>query len=373
MDIVFRSPGVYFQRGGALRDIGSYVERLGDAALIVASPSAWERYKDTVMNSMADTGCECSVSFFRGKTTEAAIAAVIDDFEANNCGVIVGLGGGNTIDTARAAADLKASPLIVVPTAASNDSPCSALAVIHGDDGAVTELRKTRRNPDVVLVDTDVILEAPKRLLTAGMGDALATWFEASACKASGIITLAGGKTSELALQMARSCYDTLIRYGRQALHAVESGFTTDDFEKVVYACIYLSGFGFESGGVAAAHAINDGFSPCPEARHLYHGELVGFGTLSMLMLESSYSGDSDAVLDFMIDVGLPVTFEQLGIEPEDSLLMRVANTACKESVMKNMPFEVTPADVIRAMLKADVVGKARLEERGLINGDKKD
>ncbi len=370
MDIIFRSPGIYCQQSGALENIGSYVEMFGDSALIVASPSAWERYKDTIFSSLADVGCEGHVSFFRGKTTEAAIKSVIVDFDANNCGVIVGLGGGNTIDTARAAADLSNTPLIVVPTAASNDSPCSALAVIHDDDGAVTELRKTRRNPDVVLVDTDVILDAPRRLLVAGMGDALATWFEASACKASGISTLAGGKTSELALSMAHSCYDTLIRYGRQAIHAVESGFVTDDFEKVVYACIYLSGFGFESGGVAAAHAINDGFSPCPEARHLYHGELVGFGTLSMLMLESSYSGDSDAVLDFMIDVGLPVTFEQLSIEPEDSLLMRVANTACAESVMKNMPFEVTPADVIRAMLKADVMGRERLEERGLINGD---
>ena len=105
------------------------------------------------MNSIADTGCECSVSFFRGKTTESAIAAVIDDFEANNCGVIVGLGGGNTIDTARAAADLKASPLIVVPTAASNDSPCSALAVIHDDDGADVYKRQLRYIKDLSLRD----------------------------------------------------------------------------------------------------------------------------------------------------------------------------------------------------------------------------
>jgi len=62
-----------------------------------------------------------------------------------------------------------------------------------------------------------------------------------------------------------------------------------------------------------------------------------------------------------MCGVGLPVTFGQLGIEPTDDLLMRVAVTACTKSVMPNMPFEVTPADVIRAMLKADLIGKSKL------------
>ena len=151
------------------------------------------------------------------------------------------------------------------------------------------------------------------------------------------------------------------MSYGTAAIHAVRTGMANDAFDKVIQATIYLSGVGFESGGVAAAHAINDGFSACQEASHLYHGEIVGFGTLSMLMLQSSDMETINQVLDFMCEVGLPVTFDQLGIVPSDELLLKVADTACTKSVMSNMPFEVTPADVIRAMLKADLMGKSKL------------
>ena len=96
----------------------------------------------------------------------------------------------------------------------------------------------------------------------------------------------------------------------------------------------------------------------------MYHGEVVGFGTLSMLMLENDDMETINTVLDFMCEVGLPVCFEQLGLEPTEDLLMRVADTACTKSVITNMPFEVTPADVIRAMLKADLIGKSKLAEK---------
>jgi len=276
----------------------------------------------------------------------------------------VGFGGGKAIDNARAAADILNCPLIIIPTVASNDAPCSALSVIHDENGAVIELRTTKRNPDVVLVDTDIIISAPERLFVAGIGDALATYFEATACSKSGAITLAGAGSSDIALVLSKLCFDTLIQYGVAALHAVRTGIANDAFDKVIQASIYLSGVGFESGGVAAAHAINDGFSSCPEAAHLYHGEIVGFGTLCMLMLEGADNDTVSTVLNFMRDVGLPVSFDQLGIEISDEFLLRVADVACNKSVMSNMPFEVTPADVVRAILKADLIGKSKTEVR---------
>ncbi len=49
------------------------------------------------------------------------------------------------------------------------------------------------RNPNMVIVDTQIVAGAPARLLAAGIGDALATWFEARACSRSGATTMAGG------------------------------------------------------------------------------------------------------------------------------------------------------------------------------------
>ena len=68
------------------------------------------------------------------------------------------------------------------PTVASSDAPCSALSVIYTEDGSFEQYRIYRKNPDLVLVDTQVIAQSPPRLLVAGMGDALATWFEAKTC-----------------------------------------------------------------------------------------------------------------------------------------------------------------------------------------------
>lgn len=359
MDIVLRSPGIYFQKPGAIGCLGEYITMLGDRALLVTTSGSFERYGRSITAITDDSYSIFSVIVGR-ETTQAEIDIAITEYHVSDCNVIIGFGGGKTLDTARAAADILSCPLIIVPTVASNDAPCSALSVIHDDSGAVVELRTTKRNPDVVLVDTDILISAPERLFIAGMGDALATYFEANACRQSGALTLAGAGSSDISLVLSKLCFDTLVNYGSSALHAIRAGIANDDFDKVIQATIYLSGIGFESGGVAAAHAINDGFSACPEVAHLYHGEIVGFGTLAMLMLQEADSDIVNSVLDFMCNVGLPVTFEELGIDATDDLLLRVADTACTKSVMGNMPFEVTPADVIRALLKANLLGSSK-------------
>ncbi len=361
MNVVLRSPGIYYQMPGAISYLGKYVNMFGKKALLVSTKGSFERYGNRLVS--VDDELEIVSVIVGRETTQSEIDKVVNEFAACKADVIIGFGGGKTLDTARAAADTVNCPLIIVPTVASNDAPCSALSVIHDESGAVVELRTTKRNPDVVLVDTDIIIDAPVRLFVAGLGDALATYFEAAACSKSGAMTLAGAASSDISLALSKLCFDTLINYGTSAIHAVRAGMANDAFDRVIQSTIYLSGVGFESGGVAAAHAINDGFSACPESAHLYHGEIVGFGTLSMLMLDNAEPEIVNTVLDFMCNVGLPVSFEQLGIEPTDDLLMRVAVAACTKSVMSNMPFEVTPADVIRAMLKADLMGKNKLAE----------
>ena len=362
MNIVFRSPGKYIQKAGAINGLPQYIKVFGGSALLTCTSGSKNRHGEKIAAICEHSDCEIETVTIGGETTLKEIDNVIDAYNNGSFDVIIGIGGGKALDTAKAASDVLCCPLIIVPTAASNDAPCSALSVIHDENGAVTELRTTKRNPDVVLVDTNILIDAPERLFVAGMGDALATWFEANACRKSGAVTLAGEQSSDIALTLSKLCYDTLINRGHSALNAVRAGLVNDDFDSVVQASIYLSGVGFESGGVAAAHAINDGFSACAEAAHLYHGEIVAFGVLSMLMLEAADSDTVDTVLNFMLDVGLPVSFKQLRIEPTDELLLRVSNTACTESVMSNMPFKVSPADVVRAMLKADLVGTSRLK-----------
>ena len=130
--------------------------------------------------------------------------------------------------------------------------------------GVFQEYRFYRKNPDLVLVDTEVIAQAPPRLLVAGMGDALATWFEARTCVAGHVKNMRGGGSTGSAAALAELCYKTLIEDGAAALRAVETKVVTPALEQLVEANTLLSGLGFESSGLAAAHAVHNGLTVAP-------------------------------------------------------------------------------------------------------------
>ena len=147
-----------------------------------------------------------------------------------------------------------------------------------------------------------------KRQLVAGMGDALATFFEARACQRSNGDNSARAKTTLAATALAQLCYETLLADGLRAKIAVEKQVCTTAVENIIEANTYLSGIGFESGGLAAAHPIHDGLSALPETHAMYHGEKVAFGTLAQLVLENAPVEEIEEVVHFCQSVGLPNT-----------------------------------------------------------------
>ena len=199
----------------------------------------------------------------------------------------------------------------------------------------------------------------------AGMGDALATFFEARACQRSGATSCAGGKTTEAAMALAELCFHTLMDEGVKAKIALEAGVCTPAVEKVIEANTLLSGIGFESAGLAGAHAIHNGFTVLEECHHMYHGEKVAFGTLTQLVLENVPLEELEDIILWCIEVGLPVTLSELGAaNVTDEQLMKVAKTACSENdTLHNMPFEVTPETVFAAIKAADAYGRYYLDE----------
>lgn len=250
--------------------------------------------------------------------------------------------------------------MVIVPTIASTDAPCSALSVIYTDEGVFEEYLFLPASPNMVLVDTDIVSKAPVRLLISGMGDALATYFEARACLQSDASNCVGGKATLAAMALAKLCYETLMTDGINAMLAVKEGVCTKAVENIIEANTYLSGIGFESGGLAGAHAIHNGLTAIEETHSLYHGEKVAFGTLVQLVLENAPEDEIAEVLDFCMEVGLPVTLADLGIkEVKADQIMEVAKLAAGENdTLGNMPFAVTPEDVYAAIMGADALGR---------------
>src|SRR5581483_9768779 len=158
---------------------------------------------------------------FGGECSLAEIERLKEAATRERAGVIVGAGGGKVLDTARAVAADLGLPVVNCPTVASSDAPCSALSVIYTDEGVFQEYRFYRKNPDLVLVDTQVIAHGPPRLLAAGMGDALATFFEAKTCVDGNVKNMRGGASTQSALALAELCYRTLLADGALALQAV--------------------------------------------------------------------------------------------------------------------------------------------------------
>ena len=152
---------------------------------------------------------------------------------------------------------------------------------------------------------------------------------------------------------------------GVKAKLALEAGACTEAVEKVVEANTLLSGLGFESAGLAGAHAIHNGLTVLEECHHMYHGEKVAFGTITQLVLENIPAEELEDIIDWCIELGLPVTLKQLGItEVTDEKIMAVATAACAPTdTLHNMPFEVTPEKVCAAIKAADAYGKYFLGE----------
>lgn len=360
---IFISPSKYVQGPGELTRLGEYAKAYGDHALVVISEGGLRRSGDVITASLEAAGVAHTYDNFNGECSQAEIDRLVEVLRSSGADVVVGVGGGKIFDTAKAVAAAVDAPVVIVPTIAATDAPCSALSVIYTDDGQFKEYQFFKQNPNLVLMDTDVISKSPVRLTVSGMGDALATYFEARACKRSDATTCAGGHVTEAAMALARLCYETLISDGLKAKLALEAGACTESVEKVIEANTLLSGLGFESAGLAGAHAIHNGMTAMPETHAFYHGEKVAFGTLTQLVLENAE--ELYEVLDFCVEVGLPVTFAQLGVEDASwERVLEVAKLACAPTdTLGNMPFEVTPEKVASAMLAADAYGRAALGE----------
>lgn len=304
---------------------------------------------------------------FRGECCEAEVARVCEAARANQGAVFVGVGGGKTLDTAKLCADEMNMPVVIVPSAASTDAPVSEIAVLYREDGEYVGSRKLKRNAELVLVDSEIIVKAPKRLFVAGMGDALATWLEARACAASDSPNYIGGKRRCLAgMAIARACWDTILGDGPRALMALDEGVVTEALENVIEANTLMSGLGFLNTGLSTAHGIHSGLTAIPSTHKYLHGEKVAFGIVCQMVLENLPEEETDRVMRFMVETGLPVTLAQLDVEPTGENLDAIASKTAEGPLVHHEPSVVTQRSLRDVIVAADALGRQARQRWGL-------
>ncbi len=356
-------PGRYVQGAHAFNRLGGEMSRFGKKGFLICDPYVLDHllpgFRDDIEKDV-----KLVVERFGGESSDEEISRISEVASKAGCDVVAGMGGGKTIDTAKAVAGAMKLPVAIAPTIASTDAPCSAVSVIYTPDGQVKRYVFHARNPDLVILDTWVVAKAPARFLVSGMGDALATWFESESCRKKYAPNITGDHGSRTAYALARLCYDTLLEYGLSAKLSCEAGVVTPALDHIVEANTLLSGLGFESGGLAAAHSIHNGFTVLEEAHDQYHGEKVAFGVLASLFLTDKPAHLIDEVYGFCEEVGLPTTLEEIGLgDVSDHDLMKVANAATKKGeTIFNEAVPVTADAVFAALRQADAEGLYRID-----------
>ena len=203
MDRIIQSPGKYIQGADVLTRLGDYLKPLANRWLVVGDKFVLGFAEEILRQSFKKAELHAEIAPFGGECSQNEIDRLKKLADSADCLAVLGIGGGKTLDTAKALAHFMDVPVAIAPTIASTDAPCSALSVIYTDSGEFDRYLMLPHNPNMVIVDTKVVAGAPARLLAAGIGDALATWFEARACSRSGATTMAGGKCTQAALALA--------------------------------------------------------------------------------------------------------------------------------------------------------------------------
>jgi glycerol dehydrogenase len=358
---IFGSPNRYIQGNGILDRLGEILSPLGDRFFIFGDEVVLSIVGERIASALKSFGRIFTIEKFQGECCYSEIFRLKKEAEKCKAEVIIGVGGGKASDTTKALSIQLKLPIVIIPTIAATDAPTSHLVALYDETHVIKEVLRMEPHTSLVLVDTGIIARAPARFLVAGMGDALSTKCEAEACWKSGATNLFKAKPFQAALHLASLAYETVMAYGEEAKRSVENKEVTPALEHVVEANILLSGLGFESGGLAAAHAVHAGFTLIPEMNQSLHGEKVAFGILVQLILENKEPDVIKDLIRFYKRIGLPTRLEELGLkEFRLERIERAAHRICQEgSYIYNMPFKVDKRVIIEAILKADSLAKS--------------
>ena len=320
-----------------------------------------------ILKSLQSADIEHDTRIFEGECSLEEITGHANALAEGRVDCVLAAGGGKCVDAGKAIAFRLDVPVVVVPTLASNDAPCSAVSVLYTPEGGGSGIEFYPSNPAIVIVDTGIVAQAPERYLVAGIGDAMATWYEASVCKLNeAAVTTIGARPTVASYAIGEACARTLFEHGSEAAAAVVDNTVDDALEAVVEANTLLSGLGFESGGLAAAHGVAQSYTHIPEVEsNFLHGELVAMGTLTQLMLESR-PDEASRVAEFFAGVGLPTHLGQLSLDAGDSgALDTLVGGTLEFPFIGNMPQPVTAESIRSAILDAHALGLSAVEKVG--------
>lgn len=348
------SPGKVLRGDNILSQSGAEISRLGDRPLIIGSDRTLTRVESYLQPIIKQQKLQAQPASYLPDCAESSLVKLKAALKQHQADFIIGVGGGKALDTAKLLAYQCDLPSVTIPTSAATCAGWTALSNIYSEAGAFQYDVSLNKCPDLLILDYGLVATAPQRTLVAGIGDAIAKWYEASVSSGNSTATM-----TIAAVQQARILRDILFQKSASALENPQG----DDWQQVVDATVLLAGVIGGIGGAncrtVAAHAVHNGLTHIPEAHHALHGEKVAYGILVQLRLEEMVQNNQLAfsarkqLLQFYNSIGLPKTLDDLGLgDVSLSKLRQAAAIACNpESDIHRLPFPVFPEQLMAAMV----------------------
>jgi glycerol dehydrogenase-like iron-containing ADH family enzyme len=339
---------------GILQQAGKSIARFGKNPLVVGGNTTLKLIEPHLQPIFTD----CQFNYDRAAYTpdccESSLELLRERVQTAEIDFIIGVGGGKAMDAAKLLAFQCQLPIVTIPTSAATCAAWTALSNIYSDGGAFQYDVSLDRCPDLLILDYTLFTGAPLRTLVAGIGDAIAKWYEASVSSGNSPATL-----TIAAVQQARILRDILFQKSSAAIADIGGR----DWREVIDATVLLAGVIGGLGGAncrtVAAHAVHNGLTHIPSAHGILHGEKVAYGILVQLRLEETIQGSQLAaaarqqLMEFYSEIGLPTKLEDLGLGNATlSELRHAAEVAClPKSDIHRLPFSVTPEQLMAAMV----------------------
>ena len=345
------APAQVIRGNGVLAKEGLLFARLGTRPLVVGGDRALSAAHPFLLAPLAELSV--ATATYQNDCSETTLVALNEAADRHSADFIIGVGGGKALDAAKLLAHQRQLPVATVPTSAATCAGWTALSNVYSNEGAFQYDVSLPRCPEMIVLDYDLVASAPQRTLVAGIGDAIAKWYEASLSSGHSDHTMVIG-----AVQQARVLRDILFQKSATALQNPGG----DDWREVVDAAVLMAGVVGGMGGAqcrtVAAHAVHNGLTHV-SAHGTLHGEKVAYGILVQLRLEEMGTGNALAatarqqLLRFYDELGLPKSLAGMGMETLTvAQLNQAATVACRPgSDIHHLPFPVQVDQVMAAMV----------------------
>lgn len=353
------SPTQVFRGENILSKTGNAIATLGKRPFIVGGNHTLTLVESRLKSVFDQHKLSASQGNYTPDCSESSLKSLSSLVKEHQADLIIGVGGGKALDTAKLLAYQGQLPVVTIPTSGATCAAWSALSNVYSDEGAFLYDVPLSRCPDLLILDYDLIKMAPLRTLVAGIGDAIAKWYEASVSSGSSTATLI-----ICAVQQARILRDILLQKSEKALQTPGGQEWREVVDATVLVAGVIGGLGGANCRTVAAHAVHNGLTHISAAHDALHGEKVAYGILVQLRLEEMVQRNQLAVsarqqlLKFYEEIGLPKSLEDLGLKNITlSELRHAAEVACNpKSDIHRLPFTVIPEQLMAAMVSTTVL-----------------